>query len=87
MTEKTAIDGNLLLSVLGGLGRADVSNDGAETYIKDEDCVGGSPILRLCSACLKFASAGPVMMTLTFLCDARVLERPAALPPARRCIY
>ena len=41
MTEQTAMDGNLLLSVLGGLGRADVSGDGAETYIKDDDCVGG----------------------------------------------
>ena len=34
------MDGNLLLSVLGGLGRVDVSNDGLETYVKDDDCVG-----------------------------------------------
>ena len=34
------MDGNLLLSVLGGLGRVEVSDDGLETYVKDDDCVG-----------------------------------------------
>ncbi len=34
------MDGNLLLSVLGGLGRVEISDDGTETYIKDDDCVG-----------------------------------------------
>ncbi len=35
------MDENLLLSVLGGLGRAEASDDGLETYVKDDDCVGG----------------------------------------------
>lgn len=34
------MDGNLLLSVLGGLGRVDTSDDGLETYVKDDDCLG-----------------------------------------------
>jgi len=40
MAEETAMDGNLLLSVLGGLGRVENSDDGIESYVKDDDCVG-----------------------------------------------
>ncbi|CAL5223392.1 g5900 [Coccomyxa viridis] len=39
MTDQSAMDGNLLLSVLGGLGRIEISDDGSEMYIKDDDCV------------------------------------------------
>ena len=37
------MDGNLLLSVLGGLGRIAISDDGLETYTRDDDCLGEHP--------------------------------------------
>ena len=40
LAQQPVMDGNLLLSVLGGLGRVEVSDDGLETYVKDDDCVG-----------------------------------------------
>ena len=34
------MDSNLLLSVIGGLGRWDVTDDNQQIYLKDDDCLG-----------------------------------------------
>lgn len=81
MTDQSAMDGNLLLSVLGGLGRIEISDDGSEMYIKDDDCVGEHLSAGLFSMPER-ASAASVRM-LIFPCAARVPKGPPALPPAR----
>ena len=43
LAQQPVMDGNLLLSVLGGLGRIAISDDWLETYIRDDDCLGEHP--------------------------------------------
>ena len=73
------MDLNLLISVIGGLGRVETTADGGLVFCKDEDCLGAAPSPQPIT--FKHRTSDTQSNIFAW---CRVPERPAEVPSRRR---